>query len=231
MGDKTVSSLISADTSISWTGINGKVTGTLKNITDHWTEFDSDNSNNTGHFFPIELDEQYEGEDITVIGKSQKTVQDRMWVLRAENSNKNKFEFKHNGEAIVNLDLSNTVPMGEKAFDPDKQDFGRFGKWTDYCDGVSIKWSGVKGTVTGTIKKHEDIEGNKVKAGTHFPLALSSYYFDGVPKTITIGSGSPKQVTDKDIICDMSNAKTIKVEYNGVLVMYLDFNSATIQTE
>lgn len=68
-------------------------------------------------------------------------------------------------------------------YDQDKKNFGRFGNWDTYCDtDVSIKWNGIKGTVTGKIKHHDEI--HTVKAGYHFPLSMSSFYGDGVSKTI-----------------------------------------------
>ncbi len=198
----------------------------MKNITEPWTQFNTDPTDNTGHFFPIELDKKYDGEKITVIGKRQKTDASRFWVLRAENSKNGKFTFKKGSETLFVLDLSGAAPMGEQAIDPAKKDFGRFGKWEEYCDGVSIDWDGVKGTVKGTIKHHGEI--GTVKAGNHFPLGLVAFYFDGVPKSVTIGSGSAKSITDKDIICDVSKSKTIKVEWAGVSVLELDLTGATI---
>ncbi len=194
-----------------------------------WTEFDS--ANNTGHFFPIELAEKYQGEAITVTGAKTKTAEDRYWVLRVENSKNNTFEFTAGGEKLFNLDFGGAIPTGEKAFDPTKKDFGSYGKWTDYCDeNLQIKWNGVKGTVTGKIKHHDAISDGKVKAGNHFPLGLAAYYFDGVPKTITVGSGKPKTVKDKDIICDVSaKPASIKVGYNGVTVLELDLSGAEIE--
>lgn len=126
------------------------------------------------------------------------------------------------------MNFEDVAPKGEQAIDPSKKDFGRFGKWEDYCDtNLSVQWNGVKGTVTGKVKHHDQI--GTVKAGNHFPLGLAEYYFDGIPKTITIGQGKPKNITDKDIICDISKAKTIKVEYNDAVILELDFSGAEIE--
>ena len=91
---------------IEWTGTDGKVTGEIKNISEAWEDFDSDPENNTGHFFPIELDSKYEGEKITVIGNKQKTAADRYWVLRVENAKADKFTFKKGTETLFTLDFS-----------------------------------------------------------------------------------------------------------------------------
>lgn len=101
---KTVSDLIGENVTIQWTGTNGKVMGDIKKIDDPWTDFSL--SDNTGHFFPVELDEQYEGERITAIGARQKTVTDRKWVLRVENAKSNKFTFKKGSDTLFVLDFS-----------------------------------------------------------------------------------------------------------------------------
>lgn len=107
---KTVSDLIGASAAIEWNGTNGKVTGEIKNISDPWMDFDT--ANNTGHFFPIELDAKYEGEKITVIGQKQKTVADRFWVLRVENAKDQKFTFKKGTDLLFVLDFSG-AQLGE----------------------------------------------------------------------------------------------------------------------
>lgn len=101
----TSTDLIGATAAIEWTGTEGRVTGEIKNIAEPWTDFNAA-GDNTGHFFPIELDQKYEGEKITVIGKRQKTVQDRYWVLRVENAKSNKFTFKKGDETLFTLDFS-----------------------------------------------------------------------------------------------------------------------------
>lgn len=101
----TSTNLIGENAAIAWSGTDGKVTGDIKNIAEPWTDFSAD-GDNTGHFFPIELDQKYEGKKITVIGKRQKTVQDRFWVLRVENAKSNKFTFKQGDDVLFTLDFS-----------------------------------------------------------------------------------------------------------------------------
>lgn len=110
----TSSDLIGPDVAIKWTGTTGEVTGKIKNISTPWADFDS-KSDNTGHFFPIKLDDQYRGENITVIGKATKTVADLNWVLRVENAQggeKGTFTFKKGGDLLFVLDFSKATLEG-----------------------------------------------------------------------------------------------------------------------
>lgn len=80
------------------------MTGEIKNISEAWEDFSSDSSENTGHFFPLELDEKYEGEEITAIGKKTTKAHDRYWVLKVEKSS--KFTFKKGEKTLFTLDFS-----------------------------------------------------------------------------------------------------------------------------
>lgn len=214
---------------------DGSVIGTLKYVAS-WPEFNEGNiEEQSGNYFPLTLDKKYVGQDITVKknGNAGKTVSETEWVLRIPDK-ETKFTFATNeNDVFLTLNFSGSVlavPVGKDAYDPDKKNFGRFGNWDTYCDtDVSIKWNGIKGTVTGKIKHHDEI--HTVKAGYHFPLSMSSFYGDGVSKTITIGNGKPNVVTDKDIICNVENQKAIKVSYNGETVLELDLSGATFQPE
>lgn len=106
--DKSVSDLIDAGVSIKWDGTTGKVQGTIKNIKEAWTGYSS-TGDNTGHFFPVELDEKYKDDKITVIGAKQRSAKDRFWVLRVENAKdgaKGTFTFKKASEELFTLDFS-----------------------------------------------------------------------------------------------------------------------------
>lgn len=109
----TVGDLIGEDVAVAWNGLDGTVTGTLKNISEPWTQFD--NKNNTGHFFPITLDKQYEGKDITVnlSGGTKKTAADLEWVIRVDDyvSAQKPAVFECEGKVILTLDFSKaTLP-------------------------------------------------------------------------------------------------------------------------
>ena len=70
-----------------------------------WTQFSSVAEDQTGHFFPVQLDEQYRDQPITVVGdKKTKTETDTLWVLKVDNSK--HFTFKKEEETIVTLDLT-----------------------------------------------------------------------------------------------------------------------------
>ena len=109
----TVGDLIGEDVAVAWNGLDGTVTGTLKNISTPWTQFDTKNS--TGHFFPITLDKQYEGKDITVnlSGGTKKTAADLEWVIRVDDyvSAQTPAVFECEGKVILTLDFSKaTLP-------------------------------------------------------------------------------------------------------------------------
>lgn len=107
---KNVSDLIGDDVAIAWNGVDGTVTGNLKNVTG-WSEFNESNTaEQSGHFFPITLDKQYEGKEITITksdGK-KKTAVDLEWVLRVDDYvSKNKpAVFECEGNVILSLDFS-----------------------------------------------------------------------------------------------------------------------------
>lgn len=100
---KNVSDLIGADVKISWTGIAGKVSGTVKKV-EGWSEFSTVTEDQTGHFFPVKLDSQYQGKPITLIGNETKTETDTEWVIKVDKAK--NFTFKQGEDTIVTLDLT-----------------------------------------------------------------------------------------------------------------------------
>lgn len=82
-GDKTSSELMGADVAVAWTGTDGKVTGNFPKVTG-FTGFSDKPAEQDGHYVCFELDEQYEGQKVTVIGAHQKTAQSRYWVIRLD---------------------------------------------------------------------------------------------------------------------------------------------------
>lgn len=105
---KQVHDLIGDDTRIIWTGTNGKAAGTARKITS-WKEFGT--KNNSGHFFPVEFDDQYVGESLTVKGRSDgdrevKLDADKLLVIRLENLSANTVQIEKDGEPVVSLDFS-----------------------------------------------------------------------------------------------------------------------------
>ena len=105
--DKTSTDLMGADVAVAWTGINGSVTGNFPNVTD-FKGFSDKPEEQTGHYFCFEVDEQYEGQKITVIGAHQKTAQDRKWVVRLDElyAGNKKLTAKVSGETIFTLDFT-----------------------------------------------------------------------------------------------------------------------------
>ena len=226
LGDKKVSDLTDG-LEISVDGDVVAFEGSLKNITEPWTEFDT--VNNTGHFVPVQLPVICKDKDVTLKGRTggNKTVHvddDLLLVLRLENLSGTTLTLEMDGKELMVLDFTDLIPTGEDAYDADKSDFGRYGTISQYVESLSIEWDGTKGTVTGKLLKHNAI-GDKVKAGHHFPLSLSDWY-DGVTKTVTVKNANT--VPDKDIICGIDDVKTITVEYNGETIMELDLSGMTM---
>ncbi len=105
--DKTVQDLMGADVAIAWTGTAGKVTGNFPKVTG-FTGFSDTPAEQEGHYFCFELDEQYEGQKVTVIGAHQKTAQDRRWVIRVDElyAGSKKLTVKVGGAVIFTLDFT-----------------------------------------------------------------------------------------------------------------------------
>lgn len=110
---QTTTDLMSADVSIAWTGISGKVTGNFKKVTE-FTGFSGQPDQQEGHYFCFELDEQYEGQKVTVIGAHQKTAQDRKWVIRLDElcAGTKKLTVKVSGVVIFTLDFTGATLQG-----------------------------------------------------------------------------------------------------------------------
>lgn len=226
IGDKRVSDLtdgleISVDDEVV------TFSGSLKNVTKAWTEFDK--TNNTGHFVPVKLPAVCRNKEITIKGRvgGDKTVRvddDLLLITRLENLTGITSTIEMDGRTLMVLDFTPLVPTGEKAYDAEKSDFGRYGKKDQYVKNLSIVWDGVKGTATGELLNHGPIGDGKVAAGHHFPLSMANWY-DNVAKDLTITS--KKSVKDKDIICAIDKSKVITVEYNGVKVLELDLTDMT----
>ena len=98
LGDKTVADLISPDTSIDFLG---NVTGTLKYVKG-WQEFSTVETEQSGNYFPVHIDDIYKGKKITCTGSKQTTAEDLDWVLRVEDK-ESTFTFTCDGKTILTL--------------------------------------------------------------------------------------------------------------------------------
>ena len=98
---RTVGDLIGDDVQISWNGVNGYVTGSLKKVTG-WTEFDE--SDPTGHFFPISLDERFKNKTIVLQGSKRVEAKDTEWVIKVDKAK--VFTILCEGETIAVLDFN-----------------------------------------------------------------------------------------------------------------------------
>lgn len=101
---KEVKDLISEDTTINQ---YGAVTGTLKYIQD-WSEFSDKPDEQSGHYFPVHIDDKYQGKEITCKGTTTKTAQDLDWVLLVKDTS-STFEFECEGRTILKLSFTGTT--------------------------------------------------------------------------------------------------------------------------
>lgn len=235
IGSKQVSDIV--DNLEMTTDENGVTTfsGDVKSITDSdpWTEFDPSNPElQTGHYVPIQFPKDCAGKTVKLTGLTHTTevvlTEDCLLIVRLEGVKNLKFTAEIDG-VVYTFDLTGLVPVGEKAWDSSKEDYGRFGKKTDFLDNFNITWTEEKGEATGTIKYHEDIEGGKVFAGNHFPVPLAEW-FSGVNKSV--GILSPRIAKDKDWILSVKSLDThVKVIYNELTVMDIDLSKMTLQSK
>ena len=104
-------------------------------------------------------------------------------------------------------------------------------------DDVKIKWNGVKGAVTGTVKKNEDFEdlyGSSDKSGHFFPFEFGEEYYgkDIVLSGRTAGEKTIKpDEKDPYLIIRLENLSvkklTATVEDTKAEIFTLDFSGMT----
>ena len=109
LGAIKVSDLIGTDVKLAVSGNSVTVTGTIKNITEPWTEFNK-KKDNTGHFFPMEMPKSCIDQKITVEGRADgnKTVtitEDRLLIQRLENLSGNVMTITMGEETLMVVDF------------------------------------------------------------------------------------------------------------------------------
>ena len=208
------------------------MTGEIKEIAVPWTDFDK--TNNTGHFFPIELDKKYQDKPITVIGNKTKSLTDRYWVLRVENAKDNKFTFKQGEDTIFTLDFSNTTLPNISVIRAD--DNAGYGSLTgkDLFENVNIAWTGTSGKVTGTFKHitQWDELPQPPKEGHFFALKIDPKY-KGKKFDFYKGddlAGHSDSATDDELywVLRLDTNKKFKFMSNDQVIAELDFTDATL---
>ena len=102
----TAATIMGPDVSIAWEGTKGSVTGNFPKAS--LPGFSTIPDEQSGHYFAFELDEQFEGEKVTVVGAHQKTAQDRRWVVRLDElyESSKKLTVKVAGETKFTLDFA-----------------------------------------------------------------------------------------------------------------------------
>ena len=104
-GQKPASELIGEDVTVQWTGIDGKVTGTIKHVDDYSELYGEEEK--AGNFFPLELTTT--GTELkSKNGEKEKTQpfpDDSLLVARIAQKT-DKLEIEVDGKKIANLDFS-----------------------------------------------------------------------------------------------------------------------------
>ena len=109
LGSMKVEDLIGSDARFEYEGKNIKVSATVNNITDPWTEFDVEN--NTGHFFPIILPIDCVGQTVSIKGRKSgartaKVGEDRLLIQRLENLSADRMTIAINSQDCIIYDFS-----------------------------------------------------------------------------------------------------------------------------
>lgn len=103
--EKQASDLIGEDAAIQWDGLDGTASGEVKNLEDFSELFGDDQK--TGHFFPLAIDKQYQGKELTISGRTDgdrkvKVDSDLLLIVRIENlTPEKKVTVKDDKEAVV----------------------------------------------------------------------------------------------------------------------------------
>ena len=207
---KTVSDLLGDDISVSWDGVTGRVTGSVKEVS-KWKEFSDDPAEQSGNFFPATLAACYSGKPITVQknGGAPKTLTDRNWIIRIPNKT-TIVTFFADGKVIAILDFSGTTLPGKHGEDglalkgqDEQAGYGDM-KVSDLMGAdVRILWDGVNGKLTGSVNNIENwAELPKDPRNGHFIVVSIDPRYKDKPLTFYKGgkpSGSTDKATDEDL--------------------------------
>ena len=208
---KTISDLLGDDIAISWDGVTGYVTGTVKEVSS-WKEFNpADPAEQSGNFFPVTLAACYSGKPITVQknGGTPKTLTDRNWIVRIPNKT-TIVVFSVNGKVVAILDFSGATLPGKHGEDgltlKGQDELAGYGemKVYDLMGGdVRILWDGVKGKLTGSVNNIENWEElPKAPRNGHFIVVCVDQRYKDKPLSFYKGgelSGSTEKATDEDL--------------------------------
>lgn len=246
LGDKKVSDIISADTAIE---ADGSVTGTLNYITG-WSEFSSNPEEQNGNFFPIKLDDAYQGQTIKVTKRAPnvtissrliegytetvKEAQDLEWVIRVPNKD-TTFKFEANDVELFTLNFKKASLASTNALEyvqviEQSHDFGSLKKKASdiMSEDVAI---GFDGAVTGTLKYvplWKEFSSNEAQQKGHYIAVRLKAPYNAKPVTVT-GKNS-KTETDEDwVLIVENNDSTFKFESEGKELFTLTFKDAVFE--
>lgn len=239
LGTKKFEDLIESDVKLEIKGTNARATGSLKNVTG-WTEFSQ--TDNSGHFLPIQLPAVCQDRDVTVKGRKagdrviHPTAEDMILITRLENLSGTVFSLEIESKTIL------TVDVGELKLRPYVgKDAIRLANDTDtdldwvkpselMNDDVRIEWTGIKGKVTGTAKKYDMPPEHFSGVEGHFAVVVIEGH-DGEEVTATGSSGDTAKLTDPIWVIQTdkfkSGGKNAKLEAGGVTLCELDFADIT----
>lgn len=231
LGGKTIGDLIE-DVETSRSGDTIKFSGTVKNVTEPWTDYDP--SDNIGHFVPIQLPKDLVGKTIKSTGITpQRDVvldEDCLIIVKMEHVDNLVFTLTlEDGTVIGTFDLTGLVPTGKDAFNSELSDFESNGTKDQYVEDFDMGWIGIRGsTQDGSIlRKHKTL--GEVTEGNHLPITLSDFFFDGIPKQV--GSDDMKSETAQNIfysVTEDNKSKLIKVVYQQLTVMEISISNVKL---
>lgn len=217
----------------------GDVIGTIKYAEGMDALFSGDESE--GHFFPTVFGNDLESDTLTIKGRKngdrQVTLdEDRSLVIRLENLAGNTATIESNEKEVVTFNFGTATlipeeyPKGRAAFNPDKKDYGGFGKNELYYEGgkVRISWDGIKATVSGTLKWVKQNQATKLPSdGNYFAFALSGWFKD---KKITVDNGGKVKTSEEtDWVCSIGKEKKeITVKYKDYVIAIFDLSNVKL---
>lgn len=231
--------MISEDVSISWKGISGEVSGTIKYVPDFESLFGETEKN--GHFFPVKFDDKYKGKSVELSGRSNenRTVtidDDLLLVQRIENLSEEKILIaKVDGKEIFTLDFSKVTETPAVTVLPQEHNLGKYEKYVKDLVDPDVEISAT-GEVTGKLKKVTDFEkfssDVSKQSGHYLPVRVDSQYMG---KDISVTGTRTTSVkvdeeSDLDFILRVaSNSTTFKFSEGKNTFMTLTFKNATIE--
>ena len=232
--------MIDTDVEVEWEGTHGSVTGTIKLIDDYSDVYGD--AEKSGHFFPVEFEEKYYDQPITISGRTAgdkeitPSADDPYLIIRLENFNENpKATVRDTEETVFELDFSEaTLPAVKVMEQTDTVSYGQKPVSELMDKDVSIKWSGTNGYVTGSfnhITDWSELPGEPHE-GYFFAMNIDPVYkgksFDFLKGDQQSGHSDTAGDDEMFWILNIEHNKEFTFKSNGEVIAKLDFTSATL---